>query len=81
MYINNNYIFVLLSSFFENPDIIYETRKKGQYDNKIKFHKDLSCGLRGVRKELINIHQSAQSQQLVEYVNILNINCFVKTQV
>lgn len=75
MYVTNNYIFVLLSSFFESPDIIYNTRKKGQYDNKNQFYKDLACGLRGVRKELINIHLSAQSQQIVEYVNII---CFIQ---
>lgn len=58
-------------SFFENSNEIHETRQKGLFDNKTKFCKELACGLRSVRKELMSINrQSTQSQQLVEYVNI-----------
>lgn len=64
-------------SFFENPIEIYETRQKGLFDNKRKFCKELACGLRSVRKELMNLHpQSTHSQRIIEYVNIVNIIIF-----
>jgi len=46
------------------------SRQKGQFDSNIQFCKELACGLRSVRKELMNIHpQSVHSQQLIEHVN------------
>lgn len=62
-------IFVLLFSFFKNPNLIQETHVKGLFDSNVRFCKELAFGLRSVRKELININPT-QSQQLVEYVNI-----------
>lgn len=63
------YLYILLFSFFESPSLIHETRQKGLFDSNIKFCKELACGLRSVRKELMNIHpQSTHSQQLIEYV-------------
>jgi len=45
------------------------TRQKGLFDSNNTFCKELACGLRSVRKELMNIHpQSTHSQQLIEYV-------------
>lgn len=71
------YTFLLLSlvfSFFESPNLLHQTRQKGQFDSNTKYCKELACGLRSVRKELMNIHpQSTHSQQLIEYVNLLNI--------
>jgi len=50
------------------------TRQKGLFDCNNTFCKELACGLRSVRKELMNIHpQSTHTQQLIEYVCIFNI--------
>lgn len=59
----------LLFSFFESPSLIHESRQKGLFDSNMKFCKELACGLRSVRKELMNIHpQPIHSQELIEYV-------------
>lgn len=58
--------------FLESPNLIQGSRQKGLFDCNTKFCKELACGLRSVRKELMNIHpQSANSQQLTEYVNFI----------
>jgi len=50
------------------------TRPKGLFDCNNTFCKELACGLRSVRKELMNIHpQSTHTQQLIDYVYIQKI--------
>ncbi|XP_025198236.1 uncharacterized protein LOC112596687 [Melanaphis sacchari] len=57
-----------LLTFFESPNSINNTRQKGLFDCNNTFCKELACGLRSVRKELMNIHpQSTHTQQLIEY--------------
>ncbi|XP_060860974.1 uncharacterized protein LOC132938260 [Metopolophium dirhodum] len=57
-----------LLTFFENPNLMNNTRQKGLFDCNNTFCKELACGLRSVRKELMNIHpQSTHTQQLIEY--------------
>jgi len=57
-------------SFFENPRLIHETRQKGIFDSNTKFCKELACGLRSVRKELMNLRpQTTNSLHLTEFVN------------
>lgn len=61
-------------SFFESPNLMNNTRQKGLFDCNNTFCKELACGLRSVRKELMNIHpQSTHSQQLIEYVYLIFI--------
>lgn len=57
-----------LLTFFENPNLMNNTRQKGLFDCNSTFCKELAFGLRSVRKELMNIHpQSTHTQQLIEY--------------
>lgn len=67
------YLFLLSYSFFENPNLIHETRQKGLFDSNTKYFKELAFGLRSVRKELMINTQSVHSQQLVEYVSFFII--------
>lgn len=61
-------------SFFESPNLMNYTRQKGLFDCNNTFCKELACGLRSVRKELMNIHpQSTHTQQLIEFVYFSNI--------
>uniref|UniRef100_A0A2S2QW82 Centromere protein I n=1 Tax=Sipha flava TaxID=143950 RepID=A0A2S2QW82_9HEMI len=56
-----------LLTFFENPNLILETRQKGLFDSKSKFVIQLANGLRSVKKELISKHLNSTSLQLTEY--------------
>jgi len=57
-----------LLTLFESPNLINNTRPKGLFDCNNTFCKELACGLRSVRKELMNIHpQSTHTQQLIDY--------------
>ncbi|CAH1725879.1 uncharacterized protein LOC114130538 [Aphis gossypii] len=57
-----------LLNFFESPNSINNIRQKGLFDCNNTFCKELACGLRSVRKELMNIHpQFTHTQQLIEY--------------
>ncbi|KAE9532777.1 hypothetical protein AGLY_009858 [Aphis glycines] len=57
-----------LLNFFECPNSINSIRQKGLFDCNNTFCKELACGLRSVRKELMNIHpQFTHTQQLIEY--------------
>ncbi|KAF0771388.1 Centromere protein I [Aphis craccivora] len=53
-----------LLNFFESPNSINNIRQKGLFDGNNTFCKELACGLRSVRKELMNIHpQFTHTQQ------------------
>ncbi|VVC39496.1 Centromere protein I [Cinara cedri] len=69
-----------LLNFLKNPDTVYEPRKKGLYDKNAQFFRDLAASLRSVRKELTNINQSAQSQQLIEYGKKRSCETYSKIQ-
>ncbi|XP_026805599.1 uncharacterized protein LOC113548754 [Rhopalosiphum maidis] len=57
-----------LLTLFESPNSMNNTRPKGLFDCNNTFCKELACGLRSVRKELMNIHpQSTHTQQLIDY--------------
>ncbi|XP_029344429.1 uncharacterized protein LOC100166553 isoform X2 [Acyrthosiphon pisum] len=70
-----------LLTFFESPNLMNNTRQKGLFDCNNTFYKELACGLRSVRKELMNIHpQSTHTQQLIEYERKSSYTFYSKIQ-
>ncbi|XP_050539337.1 centromere protein I-like isoform X2 [Daktulosphaira vitifoliae] len=56
-----------LLNFLESSNILQETRCKGLFDSNTKFCKELAYGLRSVRKEIVHLRPSINSQQLMEF--------------
>lgn len=70
-----------LLNFFESPNSINNIRQKGLFDCNNTFCKELACGLRSVRKELMNIHpQFTHTQQVIEYERRSSVKLYSKIQ-